>query len=50
MLHMLVRVLTDITITFTGLWANSAEDKLMIFFLFSLENRIDNSCKLSLLC
>ena len=27
-------------LTFTILWANSAEDKLLIFFLFFQENRI----------
>ena len=27
-------------LTFTMLWANSADDKLMKFFLFFLENRI----------
>ena len=36
-----------IVITFTSLWANSADDKLFIFFLFFPENRVDISCKLS---
>ena len=29
-----------IVLTFTTLWADSADDKLMIFFLFFPENRI----------
>ena len=28
------------TLTLTKLWANSADDKLMIFFLFFPENRL----------
>ena len=27
-------------LTFTTFWANSADDRLMIFFLFSSENRV----------
>ena len=34
-------------LTFTALWANSADNKLIIFFLIFLENRFDISCKLS---
>ena len=29
----------SLTFTFTALWANSADDKLLIFFLFFIENR-----------
>ena len=35
------------SLTFTTLWAYSADKKLVIFFLFFPENRIDISCKLS---
>ena len=35
-------------LTLTMLWANSAEDKMMISFLFFIENRSDTSCKLPL--
>ena len=34
-------------LTFTPLWANSADDKLMIFFLIFPETGFDISCKLS---
>ena len=34
-------------LTLTTQWADSADDKLVIFFLFFLENRSDTSCKLS---
>ena len=34
-------------LTFTGLWANAADDKLVIFFLFSRKTGFDISCKLS---
>ena len=33
-------------LTFTTLWANSADDKLILFLIFS-GNRFDISCKLS---
>ena len=29
-----------ISLTFTTLWANSADDKLVIFFLYSSENGV----------
>ena len=29
-------------LTYTMLWANSADDTLMIFFLFSIKNRIEH--------
>ena len=32
-------------LTFTTFWANSADDKLMIFFLFAQEIGFDISCK-----
>ena len=35
------------SLIFTTLWANSAENKLMIFSYFSLKAGFDNSCKLS---
>ena len=34
-------------LNFTTLWANSADDKLIIFFLFLPEIGFDISCKLS---
>ena len=34
--------------TFTTLWAYSADDKLMIFFLFSPGNSYDISCNLQI--
>ena len=41
------RSIQSVTLTFTSLWANSAEDKLMIFFLFFPEYRIQHFMKLS---
>ena len=38
-MHVVVHVHNN-TLTFTTLWAFSADDRLMIFFLFSPENRI----------
>ena len=40
-----LRRATDLT--FITIWANSADDKLMIFFLFSQKTNFDISCKLS---
>ena len=37
-----------IFLTFTTLWADSADDKLMIFFFFFPSKTTDISCKLSL--
>ena len=34
-------------LTFTTLWAFSADDKMMLFFLFSQKTGFDISCKLS---
>ena len=45
--HLKLKVTANIgfknsTLTFTGItvWANSADDKLMVFFLFFQQNRI----------
>ena len=38
------------TLSSTTLWANSADDKLMIFSYFSQKIGFDISCKLSLKC
>ena len=35
-------------VEFTALWANLADDKLMIFFLFSQETGFDISCKFAI--
>ena len=34
-------------LTFTTLWANSADEKLMIFLSFFSRKQTENSCKLS---
>ena len=41
--------LIPVSLTFTMLWANSADDKLIIFFLFFFPQKIDFdiSCKLT---
>ena len=36
-----------VTLTLTTLWADSADNKLLTFFLFFLEKRANISCKLS---
>ena len=37
------------SLIFTALWANSADDKLIFFIYFSLKTGFDISCKLSLM-
>ena len=44
--HIFYRV---IHLKFTTLWANSADNKLMIYFLFSQKTGFDIACKLSLM-
>ena len=41
-----VFILFDYSLTFTTLWAYSADEKLIIFFLFSQKIGFDISCKL----
>ena len=41
------QMVLTVNLTFTTLWDNSADDKLMIVFLFTPENRFDITYKLS---